>query len=86
LSGGERQRLGMARALLGGGPVLLLDEPTARLDAATKDEVLSGLLSAAQGRPFIVVTHEPSVEELVDEVVELAGGQVVRRRSRLGGY
>jgi ABC-type transport system involved in cytochrome bd biosynthesis fused ATPase/permease subunit len=80
LSGGERQRLGMARALLGGGSVLLLDEPTARLDPATKDRVLSGLLRAAEGRSLIVVTHEPAVEGLVDQVLELAGGRVVARR------
>ena len=80
LSGGERQRLGMARALLGGGSVLLLDEPTARLDPATKDQVLSGLLRAAQGRSLIVVTHEPAVEDMVDEVLELAGGRVVACR------
>lgn len=80
LSGGERQRLGMARALLAGSSVLLLDEPTARLDPATTDQVLSGLLRAAQGRSLIVVTHEPAVEELVDEVLELADGRVVTRR------
>jgi ABC-type transport system involved in cytochrome bd biosynthesis fused ATPase/permease subunit len=70
----------MARALLGGGSVLLLDEPTARLDPATKDQVLSGLLRTAQDRSLILVTHEPAVEELVDEVLELAGGRVVARR------
>ena len=80
LSGGERQRLGMARALLGGGSVLLLDEPTARLDPATKDRVLSGLLTTAQGRSLILVTHEPDVEGLVDEVLELVGGQVFASR------
>jgi thiol reductant ABC exporter CydC subunit len=80
LSGGERQRLGMARALLGGGRVILLDEPTARLDPATKDQVLSSLLRAAQDRSLIVVTHEPFVEELVDQVLELADGHVVARR------
>lgn len=80
VSGGERQRLGMARALLGGGPVLLLDEPTARLDPTMSAQVLSGLLAAAADRSVLVVTHEPGIGGLVDEVVVLAGGEVASRR------
>lgn len=80
VSGGERQRLGMARALLGGGPVLLLDEPTARLDPTMSAQVLSGLLAAAADRSVLVVTHEPGIGGLVDEVVVLAGGKVASRR------
>lgn len=80
VSGGEAQRIGMARALLSGARLVLLDEPTARLDPATSAQVLSELLGAATQRSVLVVTHEPDVVGLVDEVVGLDGGRVVARR------
>jgi ATP-binding cassette, subfamily C, bacterial CydCD len=62
VSGGERQRLSVARALLADRPVLLLDEPTSHLDAATADAVLRAVLDHAAGRSLLWVTHRP--EEL----------------------
>lgn len=79
LSAGERQRLGMARALLGGGGVLLLDEPTAHLDPSSSGEVLTELLGAAGSRAVLVVTHEPDIDRYVDEVLALDRGRVVPR-------
>ncbi len=79
VSAGERQRLGMARALLAGAPVLLLDEPTSRLDRELGAQVLAGLLRSAHGRSVLVVSHEDAVDDLVDEVVVLAGGRVLSR-------
>jgi putative ABC transport system ATP-binding protein len=60
LSGGQQQRVGIARALIGGAPVLLCDEPTAGLDRAAADLVL-GLLRdlSAEGRTVVMVTHDP---------------------------
>ena len=72
LSGGERQRVAVARALLAGAPVLVLDEPTANLDAATAAALLRDVLAAAAGRSVLLITHRPEDLEHVDEVVDLA--------------
>ena len=61
VSGGERQRIGLARALLADRPVLLLDEPTAHLDAATADRICADVLEAMAGRTTIITSHRPDV-------------------------
>lgn len=60
LSGGERRRVELAGTLLGDPAVLLLDEPTANLDAASSREVYSALSEISQGLTVVVVTHEHS--------------------------
>jgi ATP-binding cassette subfamily C protein CydCD len=59
VSGGERQRLGIARALLADRPILVLDEPTAHLDAATADSLAAEIRGTTSGRTALVVTHRP---------------------------
>lgn len=72
VSGGERARIGLARAILADLPVLVLDEPTAHLDAATADDVTNDLLRASKGRTLVWITHTSVGLDQMDEVLELA--------------
>lgn len=69
LSGGERRRLGLARAFLKRAPILLLDEPTANLDAEAESLMLDAIRLAAEGRTTLIATHSPAVAALADRVV-----------------
>lgn len=71
LSGGERRRLGLARAILKRAPILLLDEPTANLDPASEQAMLTVIRAAAQGRTTLIATHSEALAALADNVVRL---------------
>ena len=79
LSLGQRQRLGLARALASTAPVLLLDEPTAHLDAHTEERVLRAIAERARaGATVVVVGHRETVLAIGDQVVEVAADPGVR--------
>jgi ATP-binding cassette subfamily C protein CydD len=79
LSLGQRQRLGLARALGSSAPVLLLDEPTAHLDADTEQRVLRAIVERARaGATVVVVGHREPVVAIGDQVVEVAADGGVR--------
>ncbi len=71
LSGGQRQRIVLARALVAGAPVLVLDEPTAHLDPQTASELVDDVFSAAGDRTVLLITHRTEGLDLVDRVVTL---------------
>ncbi|MCE9606306.1 MAG: ABC transporter ATP-binding protein/permease [Planctomycetia bacterium] len=77
LSGGQRQRLAIARALLTAPPILLMDDPTASVDARTEHEILDAMDRAMQGRTTIVVAHRLSMLRRADRIVVLEDGAIV---------
>ncbi|WP_437307281.1 ABC transporter ATP-binding protein [Sorangium sp. So ce388] len=79
LSGGQRQRLAIARAVLLDPPLLLLDDPTAAVDASTEREILDAILSATRGRTTIMATHRPHLLRRAHQVIVLDRGRVAER-------
>ena len=79
LSEGQAQRLAIARAVLGGAPILLLDECTSALDAQTEQKVLQRLHDL-QDRTCIAVTHRPAALGLCDWRIELQEGAVISQK------
>jgi ABC-type multidrug transport system fused ATPase/permease subunit len=76
LSGGQRQRIGIARAFIRNSPILILDEPTAALDAESEELVIQGLERLMEGRTSIVIAHRLSTIRDADRIVVIKDGVV----------
>jgi ATP-binding cassette subfamily B protein len=76
LSGGERQRLSIARAFLKDAPILILDEPTSAIDAATEAQLLEALQRLMRGRTTLLVAHRLSTIRGADRIVVLERGRI----------
>jgi ATP-binding cassette, subfamily B, bacterial len=76
LSGGERQRISLARSFLKDAPLLILDEPTSSVDAATEATIAEAMQRLMQGRTSFIISHRFSVLERSDLLLVLEGGQL----------
>ena len=79
LSSGQRQRLNIARAVVKGTPILILDEPTAALDAATELRVLERLGEWAAGRAVFLITHRISTISRADQILYMEQGEIIEQ-------
>jgi ATP-binding cassette subfamily B protein len=77
LSGGEWQKVALARAYLRDAEVLVLDEPTAALDARAEYEVFLRFAELVAGRMALLISHRFSTVRMADRIVVLRGGSVV---------
>lgn len=83
LSGGQRQRIALARALVRRTPILLLDEPTTGVDAATQAEIVCVLHEELlrEQTTVVIATHDPRLIEAADDVIMLEEGRIVAHSS-----
>jgi ATP-binding cassette subfamily C protein CydD len=77
LSAGQAQRIALARTFLRTNDLVLLDEPTARLDSVSEAAVLDGINRVSRGRTALLVAHRPAVVAMADRVVRLEAGLCV---------
>jgi ATP-binding cassette subfamily B protein len=77
LSGGQKQRIAIARAILRNAPILILDEPTSSLDAASESLVIEALERAASRRTTLVIAHRLAAVRFADRIVVMERGRIV---------
>ena len=85
LSGGQQQRVACARALVSKPEVIFADEPTGNLDTVTGQHIIELLvtLRQARGRTLVLVTHDPGLAAMADEVFMMRDGRIVDRREKV---
>jgi subfamily B ATP-binding cassette protein MsbA len=79
LSTGQRQRVAIARAIIRDAPILLLDEPSAALDAESEAAVFDGMSRLMKGRTSITIAHSRATVERADMIFVLDGGVIAER-------
>jgi ATP-binding cassette, subfamily B, bacterial len=81
LSGGQWQRLAIARAFFRDAPLLIMDEPTAALDAKAEHDVFARVMELAKGRAVLLISHRFSTVRMADEIVVFHEGRIVEHGS-----
>ncbi len=76
LSGGEWQKIAIARAYMRDAPLLILDEPTAALDARSEFEVFQRFKELSAGRTAVLISHRFSSVRMADRILVMAGGEI----------
>ncbi len=79
LSGGQRQRIALARAFLRNAEILVLDEATSQIDAASEELIHEALARYVENRTVIMITHRPSTLALADSILHVEHGKVHKR-------
>lgn len=77
LSSGEKQRLGLARAFLSDGEVLILDEPTSNLDTLNEGEILKSIKENCEDKTIVLISHRKSTTAVCDKVIKLENSKLV---------
>ncbi len=77
LSGGQRQSVAVAMGFIEESPIVLLDEPTNSMDFNTEIQVIANLKKATRKKTTLIITHKPSILEIVDRIVVMDNGSVV---------
>ncbi|HIF9066344.1 TPA: type I secretion system permease/ATPase [Photobacterium damselae] len=77
LSRGQRQSVALARAILADPPILLMDEPTASMDAITEQQFIQSIQRILPNKTLVMITHKMSLLTLVDRVMVLDKGQII---------
>lgn len=80
LSAGQRQRIALARAFIRRAPLVVLDEPTANVDAATAGTIAEAIGRLGAERTVLVITHAPGVVRRADRVITMSAGRVIEDR------
>jgi subfamily B ATP-binding cassette protein MsbA len=86
LSGGERQRLSIARAFLKNSPILILDEATAALDAASEAQIQTALEQLMANRTVLIIAHRLATVRKADLILVMEAGKVLERGTHEGLY
>ncbi len=82
ISGGQRQSVAVARAFITDSPIVLLDEPTNAMDYNTEIKVINNLKEATRDKTTIIITHKPSILEIVDRLIVMDDGAIVMDGSK----
>ena len=79
LSGGQWQRVAVARGFYRAAPLLIMDEPTAALDARAEHTLFSSVRQHAQGRSILIITHRLASVRHADRIYVLSHGQIIEQ-------